>query len=195
MGGNVCLVPEARPLSSLRLPINGTSGAVTDGHLRHAQGVVDLADFDDPDEHVRFGAFVDFVKDGLHHDGRDWLVAKLSADPDQTMADAVRIYWMEEAGLPEVELAELDREPGFDSPIVQRRRREARIMRAVTETATESELLGVAESGLPRAHRLLVSRDVLPFAVVQYLADNGASKAVRNIARQRLNRREYRSTS
>ena len=66
---------------------------------------------------------------------------------------------------------------------------EACWLRDAEAAADETEFRRVVATGIKSVQQLVVHRDDLPRPILEQLASDGATRAIRNVARQRLNRR------
>ena len=136
---------------------------------------------DSEDEHVRYSAYCGLLGAA---DSSDWLLDRLAKDPDQVMADGVRIRMIENAESRNA-VAALSSRPDFASNPVRRKAEERNAVLDALEAVSEAQLLAVVGTGFKQAQLELLKRRDVPQAVLRTLAEEGATRSVRNQARQR----------
>ncbi len=148
-------------------------------------------------EHYRYGALMAFygTRESFADAEVESLCAMLSEDPDPTMALAglvamSHLVRLTDAQFERVLASDLLREAGR-SGVGPRRAIEChRLLARVDEDGWTPELVTRAlAEGLGFVHRELLEWDDIDRATLESLAEKGANKAVRNMARQRLGRR------
>jgi hypothetical protein len=141
--------------------------------------------FEAEDEHVRFAAYRRAVDSGEPLEG---IVDQLANDPDQVMADSVRTRLLDRATTRDDVTQLLDR-PGFSSRAVLWKAEERIAVLDARQAQSQEQLLAVVATGIKKAHLELLERRDLPQDVLVALVDAGATRAIRNRARQRGGRR------
>ena len=141
------------------------------------------------DEHARWLALKSLIDSGLHHADLDAVLARIDEEPDGTVADGARGHLVKNGGLTDEDLRRLRSRPGFEVGPMRRIVDEACWLRDAEAAADETELRRVVATGIKSVQQLVVHRDDLPRPVLEQLASDGATRAIRNVARQRLNRR------
>lgn len=137
--------------------------------------------FEAEDEHVRFAAYLRAVDGG---ELLEEILDQLANDPDQLMADSVRTRLLDRATTRDDVTQLLDR-PGFSSRAVLRKAEERIAVLNVRQAQSQEQLLAVVATGIKKAHLELLERQDLPQDVLVALIDTGATRAIRNRARQR----------
>lgn len=138
--------------------------------------------FDAEDEHVRFAAYRRAVDGGEPLEG---ILDQLANDPDQVMADSVRTRLLDRATTRHA-VAGLLARPGFSSRAVLRKAEERLAVLDARQAQSQEQLLAVVAMGIKKAHLELLERQDLPRDVLVALVDAGATRAIRNRARQRV---------
>jgi len=141
--------------------------------------------FSSDDEHVRYEAYCQEMNAG---ETSEELLDRLAADPDQVMADGVRIRLIERASSRDGITAHTVR-ADFGSKGVQQKARECIAVLDAREATSPDQLLAVVATGFKRAHLEVLDRSDLPTTVLEALSRDGATKAVRNRANEHLRRR------
>lgn len=181
--------PSRRQLATSRsrsLAVANASGGITDGdHGGPVKMVVMDEAFEAEDEHVRFAAYLRAVDGGEPLEG---IVDQLVNDPDQVMADGVRIRLLDQVTTRDDVTQLLDR-PGFSSRTVLRKAEERFAVLDARQAQSQDQFLAVVATGIKKAHLELLERHDLPQDVLVALVDAGATRAIRNRARQRSGRR------
>lgn len=137
------------------------------------------------DEHVRFGAYCRLV--GEAGDVPAGLLDQLANDADQVMADSVRVRIIERATSRDA-VDSLIVRPDFGSSPVRRKADERRAVLDARDAGSEAQLLAVVGTGFKQAQLELLRRPDIRQRVLRALADEDATAAVRNQARQRAGR-------
>lgn len=147
-------------------------------------------------EHYRCRAFIDYLNDkewlsdeelealfGLTDDGSDGCDLRKNR-----IIEILSLAW-----LTDEQFYGLARFPWIDeSPIREKYQRDVVVRRLDLEGLGDDVFQAVIESEDTLLHRALLRRDDLRREHVQWLAENGGNKAVRNQARQKLGSRRFR---
>lgn len=141
---------------------------------------------DRPDaEHARWLLLKRAIDGGVQHDRLHDVLDQIDQEPDRAVADGARGYLIKSGGLDDEALASLAQHPGFADGSVRHLLEEEQELRRAGAASNTDELMRSARSGLKSVQLRLLERKELPEAVREYLADTGATRAIRNRAAHR----------
>ena len=123
---------------------------------------------DSEDEHVRYDAYCGLI--GAAEDVPEWVLDRLATDPDQVMADSVRIRMIGDAASLGA-VAALTSRPDFASNSVRQKAAERSAVLAAWAPDSEAQLVTVAGSGFKKAQLELLKRSDVPLTVLRLLAE------------------------
>jgi hypothetical protein len=142
-------------------------------------------------EHYRFEAFQAVLLNHGMLDGAalNHYIELAMADPDPSMggsALALLIHWH---GLTDEQLHQLVRHPAYNQPFLQKLLQQVMMLRELHSTGINEEsferFLGSQDAVI---HRALLSDSRIKAEHLQLLQARGANRAIRNIAKQKLQR-------
>lgn len=138
-------------------------------------------------EHYRFAAFRALLERAAFDDQLvERYLTLAERDPDPGMARAAVFEIMEHPGLTSEQLERVGRSPLCEARFLVR----TQLLRALHEGSPTPELLqSCVDCREQRVHLTLLALPNLDRKLVRQLAENGATRAVRNQAAVRLNRR------
>jgi hypothetical protein len=154
-----------------------------------AQGIRFDASDDKNTEHYRYDAFKAILSERTVLDDAilENIVHLSQLDADQGMGQAALILLVDWPNLTDLQLDLLYTHPAFSSPVVQRRIQRVHLLRQLRTSGLTNELFD--SSILSRdevVHRELLGRQDISRQQLERLREQGANKAIRNIAKQRL---------
>ncbi len=144
---------------------------------------------DKNDEHYRYAAFRDFL--AKRADLADTLLDKYiqlaQLDRDRTMAQSALILLIEWPHLTIFQLDYLRKHPAFTAPVVKRRIERTQLLRQLQSLSLTEELFRRCFiSPDETIQRELLKRQDISRQQIELLQEQGANRAVRNIAKQLL---------
>jgi hypothetical protein len=142
-------------------------------------------------EHYRYRAFVAFLaKSGALDDTQiDRYIELAQTDGDQGMAQSALLHLIHLPGLSDGQLDQIRKHPAFASPVSQKNIERVQLLRELRSVELSSELFErCILSRDSEVQKELLERPDMSRPQMERLRDEGANKAIRNIAKQRLNR-------
>lgn len=180
--------------------------------LGYTQHWLDVGVVDEASVRSQFDAFRSSADQNTEHYRHRAFVAFLHRREQLAMDEALRLLALDDAAangtslrvsraiqllacdlLTDAQFAELAEHPALAHPSIQRvYRRQFALRRLRTERLTPTLFHEVQSTDDGAVHRGALQRDDLTRDQLEWLAANGATRAVRNVAKQRLRRRQPR---
>lgn len=142
-------------------------------------------------EHYRYEAFQAFLS---HHNMLDEVtldhyIQLASADPDRTMGNAALALLLHWPGLTDAQLQHLRDNPAYNTPLLRKLQQKILLLRELrTADISDESFERFLTSGDAEVHRVLLSKSGLKAEHLKWLQAHGANKAIRNMAKQKLQR-------
>ena len=152
-----------------------------------------LASDDKNTEHYRYAAFQSLLakSEQLTDEELERYVELARLDEDQFMSTAALIDLIHWPGLATEQFERLRIHPKLDDPILHKAHRRRALSRELSRAPalTEAQFEVIFSSGDSAVQRDLVERRDLSITQLRKLREGGANRAIRNIAKQALQRR------
>ncbi len=165
-------------------------GLIDENLLQKQSQQYDTSD-DKNREHYRYAAFRAFLGKRIALDDTlmDRYVHLAQLDEDHEMAQSALILLIEWPYITDSQLDGLSRHPAFAEPVVKRRMKRTRLLRQLRSLPLTDELFSRCVTSRDQSvQRELLKRQDISHQQVELLQDQGVSRAVRNIAKQKLHR-------
>lgn len=147
--------------------------------------------YDKNTEHYRWAAFHAILAKNNVLD--DTLIARYvqlaQIDEDQGMAESALLSLLRQPGLTDAQVERLSKHPAYTSPVAQRLIERIRLLRELQSSLlTEDLFMRCIASNDQTVQRQLLDRKDISCQQVELLRNQGANRAIRNIAKQRLHK-------
>jgi hypothetical protein len=140
-------------------------------------------------EHYRFEAFqtIFMNREVLDETTLNHYIELASADPDRSMGGSALALLLRWPGLTDAQLQQLSNHPSYNRPFLRKLHQRTILLRELHATGLSDESFKrFFASQDAEIHRALLSKSGIKAEHLELLQDRGANKAIRNMAKRKL---------